>query len=126
MRTNKLKEKKMKTNCPMCNREISVIGKESRFSKHIGINSPLDFSTFRASVRNNSTGTVCYGSGLPSEWTKDIVETRFLNWRKNQIKWTQESISKGKYQGRDLIYVQKILEKEIKELNQKNYFVLEY
>jgi hypothetical protein len=31
---------------------------------------------------------------------------------------TQESISKGKYQGRDLIYVQKILEKEIKELNQ--------
>jgi hypothetical protein len=111
-------KEKNKTNCPMCNREISVIGKRARFSKHIGINSPLDFSTFRASVRNNSTGTVCYGSGIPSEWTKDIVETKFLDWKKKQIKWTQEDISKNRYQGRDLIHVQKILEKEIKELNQ--------
>jgi len=113
-----MKNNKNKKKCPMCNREISVIGKNARFAKHIGINSSLDFSSFRASVRNGSNGTVCFASSMPSEWTRDFIEPRFLDWRKTQVKWTQENISKNRYQGRDLIYVQKILEKEIKELNQ--------
>mgnify|MGYP003658904517 FL=1 len=102
----------------MCNREISVIGKKARLARHIGINSVLEFGRFSAGAIKGSYGRECYGSHIPSEWTKDFIELKFLEWRKKQVIWTQEAISKNRYQGRDLIHVQKILEKEIKELNQ--------
>ena len=114
---NKSKEKKMK--CLMCNREIAVKGKEKRFARHIGVNSPLEFGRFSAGSIKNSNGTECYGSNLPSDWTKDFVDPRFLNWRKYKIEWTQREIAEGKYKGKDLIYVQKILETEIKKLNKE-------
>jgi hypothetical protein len=111
-------KEKNKMICKICNREISVMGKRAKFARHIGINSPLSSGGFSAGAIRRSNGTECYGSNLPAEWTKDFIEPRFLNWRKNQVEWTQKCISEGRYQGRDLIYIQKILEKEIKEINQ--------
>tara|TARA_R110000796_G_C14337385_1_gene409897 strand:- start:271 stop:618 length:348 start_codon:yes stop_codon:yes gene_type:complete len=113
-----MEKNKNKKKCPMCNREITVIGKKAKFARHIGINSPLEFGGFSAGSIKSSNGTECFGSKLPSEWTKDFIELKFLNWRKSRVEWIKKDIPSGRYQGKDLIYVQKILEKEIKELNQ--------
>ena len=115
--TNQKKGNTMK--CLMCNREIAVKGKEKRFARHIGVNSPLEFGRFSYGSIKRSNGTVCYGSNLPSDWTKDFIDPRFLEWRKLQVKRTQENISEGRYKGAELIYVQKILETEIKQLKEK-------
>jgi len=108
-------ENKMK--CLMCNREIAIKGKEKRFTRHIGVNSPLEFGRFSYGSIKRSNGTECYGSNLPSDWTKDFIDPRFLEWRKYKVKKTQENISEGRYEGAELIYVQKLLETEIKKLN---------